>query len=159
MSEILNKNEYVYKSNYIYTIVSAYRPGAALFMTKLEHDHFPPHDPELNDLYTVHFMKHDNQPYIIVGVPMEYLQQCKKLAEDNNLRLVNGTPNLFREKKETDTIEIDRIPFPIHHSPDLTYTLENCKSYETPQQLQIALQFERKIIKRYLQSYYATHPE
>ena len=39
-----------------------YRPGAVTFMTKLEHELFPPYNQSLNDLYTVHYMQHEKQP-------------------------------------------------------------------------------------------------
>ena len=160
-ASIKNKGDFVYKSNYLYIILTMYRPGAVTFMTKLEHEFFPPHDQKLNDLYTVHFMKHEEQPYVVLGVPMEYLEQCKNLAEQNCLKLVNGTPvtTYIKEINDGDNEpEIDQRPFPIHHSLDLTYTLENLKSYEAPERLQKALQIERNLIQRYLQLYYAEHP-
>ena len=160
MATIGDKNNYVYKSDYLYIILAVYRPGAITFMTKLEHELFPPHNEELNDLYTIHYMQHEKQPYVVLGVPMEYLEQCKKLAEQNHLKLVNGTPitTYIKEIREDEAEhEIDQRPFPIPHSNDLTYTLENLKSYESPEKLQKALQIERSIIQRYMQIYYAKH--
>ena len=161
MATIQNKNEYVYKSNYIYVILLMKRPGATTFMVKLEHEHFPPHDQSLNDLYTVHYIRHDGEPYVIVGVPMEYLQQCNELAEKNCLRLVNGTPltaYIKEDQQQQSDPAIDHKPFPIHHSHDLTYTLENIKSYESLEKIQKGLQMEGKILQKYLKRYYELHP-
>ena len=146
------KKDYVYKSNYAYIILDAMRPGAITFMTRLEYEYFPPDNEELSDLFTVHFMKHMGQPYVVVGVPFEYLEKCRKLADQNCLKIVSGTPvitNIFKDQSSLEP-KIEQYPFPIHHSADLIFTIENLKTYETPEKVKNALMEERMKVEDYI---------
>lgn len=134
--QIADKADYVYKSDYVYIISGMYRPGAATFMTRLEYEHFSPDNKELQDQFTIYMTQHQGKPYAVIGVPMEHLETCQRLAESLKMQLLQGSPVgiQFKKGEDKDGKETDveckptQLPFPIDHSPDLTYTLQNLEN-------------------------------
>lgn len=144
-TKIASSYEYVYVSNYIYIILGMFRPGALTFLTKLEYEYFPPSEDindTLNDLFTVHIASYEGNTYSIIGVPMEYLDKCRQLADSIGLQLINGYPMTANKKDSLSH-------FPISHSQDLTYTVQNTETLD-PKTVQAKIQKELIQVRKYL---------
>lgn len=149
MSTIITAgNEYVYLSDYIYLVLGMFRPQSLTFLTRLEHEHFPPGSP-LNDKFTVHMAYYGGNPYSIIGVPMENLKLCRILAESLELQLINGLP-LWCSESKGETVN----HFPISHSPDLTWTVQNKKTMD-PRKITSMLQREVISVQKYISKFYS----
>jgi len=105
------------KPDYVYIICGAYRPNTDKFIYTVEHTLFPPTNEELNDLFDIFVMPFADLLYVVMGIPQKYLEKCKKIATSLNLELILGKP--------IGHTAGGSIHFPLDHSSDLIYTVEN----------------------------------
>ena len=75
----------------IYIVCPLVRPGALMFATKLEHEHYPV-GSVLNDAYHIFHINYCDTPYYIIEIPGSDLGTASRLAQECNLKPLNGKP-------------------------------------------------------------------
>lgn len=71
-------------------VVPLGRPGAVIYLTRLEYEHFAPDTP-WNDLFDLFESKHQGVMCYTASIPAEALPIAQQVAEEEKLCLVNGT--------------------------------------------------------------------
>lgn len=137
---IENLSNIVYLTDNAYIIIGMVRPGSYSFITYLEHEIFPPDNEESNDKFHLHLTRFEGVPYTVVGFPQKFLPDARKIADRCGMKLITGVP---LSQNESDSHQ-----FPINHSLDLTFTLENMIAY-TAEELGAALIAERDRLQQY----------
>lgn len=77
--------------NSIYIICHLHRLGAATFLTRMEHEHYPP-TTDRNDDFTVFHIFYNKLPYYIIEMPAKDYPFVLPLAVECGLRPVPGQP-------------------------------------------------------------------
>lgn len=83
------------------------RPGTGRFLSRLEHEHFPPGTPQNDDL-DLHIVNWQGLQFAVVMVPLTALPVCERLAAECGFELSRGIP----------VVTVDNgLPqrFPIYH--------------------------------------------
>jgi hypothetical protein len=96
------------------------RPGTLRFVTRLEHEHFPPSDPARNALFRVRFARWEDLPWQIVSIPIGEKALFWELAAQTNMRINDGMPTMF----DVGPNGVQR-PHWFSVANDRTWTLEN----------------------------------
>ena len=126
----------------IYIIGATYRINVATFIVQMEHEIAIPNDTDF-DVFVVNYLGYR---YLVAGIHQKYREQCERLAEKLNMKMVNGKP-LSSYNNGTMT------HFPLSYAEDCTYTLEILDRSSIPNDIpsiQSYLNNELKEIKMYL---------
>jgi len=109
------------------------RPGVMPFLTQLEHNYFPPGTKKNNEFIMVISAWKDVN-WVIAGIPKEYMEKAKRIADSFRLKIIDGIPYMV--------IEGELISFPINGKN--VFTLENVYSYDNnPQEYKKIMEEEK----------------
>jgi len=116
-------NELHAKAGQLYIIGCTMRPGTVTFATELEQQYFPP-DTDINELFNIFLLQYSDTPHYIIEIPKSSYRIAEALAEELNLRLVNGKP-----------YNTQAGPFGLVCSADSCFTLEIADHSKLPSEL------------------------
>ena len=140
---LLTHEVFKLKSDYVYIIGGAYRPHVLTFITRVEYEYFHPVTGN-NELFEIFKADNNGTTYLVIGVPLEYLERCICVAKKCELKLVQGRPV---ERNFADAV----VHFPFEHSADLVYTLENVKKIDLSEtELKHMLLSEKIRVNKYI---------
>ncbi len=122
----------------LFIIGMASRPGVNFFLIDLEYNYFIPGSP-LNDRFELFIKKWQDIGWAVVAVPMKYKDCVWKVAERDDMHLVDGTPIMLSLEGAT------RFPL---KSCDNVFTLENAKGSKAYEGAAASEELERENKKK-----------
>jgi hypothetical protein len=112
----------------LFIVCNMARPFTGRFVRTLEHEHYPPSDPVLNDKLELAICEgFAGIPWIVLGIPLGERSRADAVCKKLKLRLANGFPFVYPVGK-VNMLGASREPpagseiFPLHSRR--TYTLE-----------------------------------
>lgn len=77
---------YVRQGDRFFVVAAAYRPGAELFVTRLEYE---------NNVFDFFILPWEGDDYYICAVPMAFRATVEQVATEARMRLADGVPTMF----------------------------------------------------------------
>jgi hypothetical protein len=83
----------------IYIVCNLHRLGAATFLTRLEHEHYPP-DTTKNDDFHVFHIFYNKLPYYVIEIPVKDYPIIVSLADQCGFKPVQGKPQSMGDEEK-----------------------------------------------------------